>query len=60
MTVELPVFSHAGAPSLTAGLAGVEPMNIAQTSPVLALAIVAVQPSPISVMVGMVFPADTL
>ena len=56
----LPLFSHAGAPSLIAGLAGVEPMKTAQTSPALAFAIVAVQPSPVTVIVGIEFPADAV
>ena len=55
-----PVFSQAGVPSLVPGLAGVEPINIAQTCPVLALDIVAVQPSPVTVSTGMGFPADTV
>ena len=56
----LPVFSHAGAPSLIAGLAGVEPMKTAQSCPALAFDIVAVHPSPVCVIVGMEFPADTV
>jgi len=56
----LPLFSHAGAPSLIAGLAAVEPMKTAQNCPALAFAIVAVHPSPVTVIVGMEFPADTV
>src|SRR5439155_8613174 len=59
VTVALPLFTHSGAPSLVAGLMGVEPMNTAHSCPELGLVIVAVQPSPVSVMVGMAFPADT-
>jgi hypothetical protein len=45
---------------LLAGLAAVEPMNTAQSCPALAFDIVAVQPSPVTVIVGMEFPADTV
>ena len=60
MTVTLPLSVHAGAPSLVAGLAGVEPMNTAHVCPVLTLVSVAVQPSPVSVIVGMGFPAEAV
>jgi len=45
---------------LVAGLAGVEPMKTAHVCPALTFVSVAVQPSPVSVIVGMGFPADTV
>src|SRR5207247_1691389 len=51
---------QAGAPALVAGPAGVEPMKTAPVCPALTFVSVAVQPSPVSVIVGMGFPADTV
>ena len=45
---------------MVAGLMGVEPMNTAHVCPALGLVMVAVHPSPVSVMIGMVFPAVTV